>query len=208
MASFDTLPVLSFTLYVIGVGSAVNPASGVNVISPVVLSTVHVPSPATTSVSASPSPSSSVAAGSVRFTVLALISPSGSVSFVSVGNVVGVPITPDLLSSTATGGFVNGVTVGSSGLPSLSGSTLAPLVGSSELSVVVLPSGAVPVATAWLVTPPAATSACVITCVAVKVVLSTCPTAKSTGPPVTVAFTSVTVTFVNGTFPVLVTVKV
>ena len=45
LTSFETNPrCIFYSVYLIGVGSPVNPASGVNVISPVVGSTVHVPS--------------------------------------------------------------------------------------------------------------------------------------------------------------------
>jgi len=49
VARFDVRPVVSCTVYGIGVGSSLKLASGVNVTLPA-LSTVHVPWPATTSV--------------------------------------------------------------------------------------------------------------------------------------------------------------
>ncbi len=93
---------LSVTVYGTGVGSPVNPASGVNVTVPSGLA-CHVPSPGTTKLSLSPSPSVSVAVGSVKFTVLTFKSSSGSVSFPTTSTVVGVPVTPPCVSSTAVG---------------------------------------------------------------------------------------------------------
>ena len=106
VTSFEVRPVLSVTLYVIGVGSPVNVGSGVNIVSPVVSSTVHVPSPGTTKLSLSPSPSVSVAPGVVIFTVLAFKSPSGSVSFPTVLSVTAAPTTLSRSSSSTARGAI------------------------------------------------------------------------------------------------------
>jgi len=50
LAGSETLPCVSATVYLMGFGSPVNPSTGVNVILPVVGSTVHVPSFGTTNV--------------------------------------------------------------------------------------------------------------------------------------------------------------
>ncbi len=97
----------------------------------------------------------------------------------------------------AAGGATTGVTVGSSSV----GESL------SDRSVTSLLLGSFPVTTAWFVTNPFATSALVITCVAVKVVLSPAPAAKSIGTPETVALSSVMITPVRSTLPVLFTSK-
>ena len=77
-----------------------------------------------------------------------------------------------LFSAMILGSSLINVSVGSSGSPSLSGSTLSVSFGSSLSSVTVVSSGLFPDANTVLVTPPASTSFCVITYVAKYVAVS------------------------------------
>jgi hypothetical protein len=74
VAAFDTNPLLSFTVYWIGVGLSAESDNGVKVIAPLLAFTLHVPSPGTTSETPGP-------LVPAICTVVGLILLSASVSF-------------------------------------------------------------------------------------------------------------------------------
>ena len=126
-----------------------NPTSGVNVISPLTGSTVHVPSFGIVADLPSGAITAPGAVEALSSTVVGSRSLFASVSFPTVFSVTGCPTTPVSVSSTATGGtVVNATTVGSSSTGELS----------SERSVTGVPSGSSPVAVAWLLTFPSTIS--------------------------------------------------
>ena len=110
-------------------------------------------------------------------------------------------VVPSNFGDSVTSGLVIGVA-----LPSV------PASDTSVTGVAEFPFGkfgGVPLAVAVFCTPPAMMSACVIVYVPLKVVASDAPIPKLMGPPVRLAPNngSLMLTAVNGTFPVLLTVK-
>ena len=94
--------------------------------------------------------------------------------------------------------------VGSSGSPSVLGSTSVTSIGSSDVSVTGSPLGSSPVAVAVLSTDPLLRSVCVKVYTPVKVVASHAPgNIRVIGFPDTVTNGSLTSTFVKVTSPVL-----